>query len=73
MSKDSPARYYQKSKEKIKKILVKGIKIRKRKRRRRKGKKKKKKKTESSHEQYKILSENEKQKLVEYRKSYYEM
>ena len=35
--------------------------------------KKKKKKRQYGHERYKILSEDPKQKLVEYRKKYYKM
>ena len=54
----------EKKPEKILKSLVKGIKN---------FLKKKNKKREYGHEQDKNISEDEKQKLVEYRKRYYEM
>ena len=54
-----------KTKKRFKKSLVKGIKIL--------LKKKKNKKREYSCEQYKNLSEDKKQRLVEYIKVYYEM
>ena len=54
----------EKKTEKILKSLVKGIKN---------FLKKKNKKREYGHEQDKNISEDEKQKLVEYRKRYYEM
>ena len=54
----------EKKPEKILKSLVKGIKN---------FVKKKNKKREYGHEQDKNISEDEKQKLVEYRKRYYEM
>ena len=74
MSKDSPARYYQKNKEKIKKKSCERYQNKKKKKKKKKRqRKKKKKRIECSHEQYNILSESEKQKLVEYKKSYYEM
>ena len=65
MSKDLSDRYYekkQKQKKDSKKSLVKGIKIF--------LKGKKKSKQEYCRDSYKNLSEDEKQNLVEYRKSY---
>ena len=64
MSKDSSARYYQKKqRKKSKKDLVKNIKI---------FPKKKRKKRQYGHEQSKIFTLNQKQKLVDYRKRYHE-
>ena len=62
MSKNSSAKYYQNNKERLQKNLVKDIKVF--------LKKKKKKKRQYGRERYKNLQEDEKQKLVEYRKSY---
>ena len=56
MSENISAKYYQENKEKIQKKLVKDIKIF----------LNKKKKQQYGHECYKNLSENERQKLVEY-------
>ena len=63
MPKDSSARYYKKSKEKNQKSLVKDIKI---------LLKKKKTKTKNMVMNDQNLSETEKQRLLEYRKKYYE-
>ena len=60
MSKKLSAKYYQENKERLQKKLVKDIKMF--------LKKKKKKKQQYGRERYKNLSEDEKQKLVEYRK-----
>ena len=60
MSENLSAKYYQENKEKIQKKLVKDIKIF----------FNEKKKQHYGHECYKNLSENEKQKLVEYWKKY---
>ena len=60
MFKKLSAKYYQENKERLQKKLVKDIKMF--------LKKKKKKKQQYSRERYKNLSEDEKQKLVEYRK-----
>ena len=59
MSKNLSAKYYQKNKERLQKKLVKDIKI---------FPKKKQKKSDKNCERYKNLSEDEKNKLVEYRK-----
>ena len=56
------SRYYQKTKERSSKRLVKDIKF---------SQKKLQKKRQNGREKYENLSEHEKQKLVEYRKSYY--
>ena len=58
ISKILSARYCQENKERLQKKLVKGIKFF--------PKKKKKKKQQYGRERYKRLSEDEKQKLVEY-------
>ena len=55
-----PVKYYQESKERLQKKLTKDIKIF------------LKKKKEKGRERYKNLSEDEKQKLVEYRKKNYQ-
>ena len=60
MSKNSSAKYYQDNKERLQKKLVKDIKVF--------LKKKKKKKRQYGPERYEKLSEDEKQKLVAYRK-----
>ena len=60
MSKDSLAKYFQNNKERLQKKLVKDIKV---------FLKKKKKKKQYGRGQYKNLLEDEKQKLVEYRKN----
>ena len=60
MSKNLSAKYYQENKERLQKKLVKNIKIF--------LKKKKKKKQQYDNECYKNLSQDEKCKLVEYRK-----
>ena len=60
MSKNLSAKYYQENKERLQKKLVKNIKIF--------LKKKKKKKQQYDNECYKNLSQDEKYKLVEYRK-----
>ena len=60
MSKKLSAKYYQENKERLQKKLVKDIKMF--------LKKKKKKKQQYGPERYKNPSEDEKQKLVEYRK-----
>ena len=60
MFKKLSAKYYQENKERLQKKLVKDIKMF--------LKKKKKKKQQYGRERYKNLSEDEKQKLVEYRK-----
>ena len=60
MSKNVSAKYYQENKEKLQKKVVKDIKVF--------LKKKKKKKRQYGCEHYKNLSENEKNKLVEYKK-----
>ena len=60
MSKRLSAKYYQENKERLQKNLVKDIKIF--------LKKKKKKKRQYCHKRYTNLSEDEQQKLVEYRK-----
>ena len=60
MSKDSSAIYSQENKERLQKKLVKNIRVF--------LKKKKKKKRQYGRERYKYLPEDEKQKLVEYRK-----
>ena len=66
ISEDSSAKYYQNNKERLeKKNLVKDIKVF--------LKKKKKKEWQNGLEQYKSLQEDEKQKLVEFRKKYYKM
>ena len=65
MSNDSPAKYYQNNKERLQKKLMKNMKVF--------LKKKKKKKQQYGHEQYKNLPEDDKQRLVEYRKNYYKM
>ena len=65
MTRQASAKYYQKNKENILKSLLKGIRIF--------LKKKKTKNREYGHERYKNLSEDIKQKLVQYRKRYYEM
>ena len=64
ISKDSSAKYYQNNKEILQKKLVKDIKV---------FIKKKKKKQQYGCKGYKNLSEDEKQKLLEYRKNYYKM
>ena len=61
MSENLSAKYYQEIKERLYKKLVKDIKII--------LIKKKKKKRQYGRERYKNLSENEKNKLVEYRKN----
>ena len=61
---DSSAKYYQGNKERIQKKLVKDMKV---------SLKKKKKQKDNCREQYKYLPEEEKQKLVEYRKIYCQM
>ena len=65
MSKNLSAKYYQENKERLQKNCLKDIKIF--------IKKKKKKKQQYGHERYKNLSEDVKQKLVDYRKKYYRM
>ena len=65
MSKTLLAKYYQENKERLQEKCAKDIKIF--------LKKKKGKKQEYGCERYKNLSEDEKQKLVEYRKKYYTM
>ena len=65
MSKNLSAKYYQENKKRLQKKVLKDIKIF--------LKKKKKKKQQYGCERYKNLSEDEKQKLVEYRKKYYRM
>ena len=62
MSKTLSAKYYQENKERLQKKLVKNIKIFLK-------KKKKKKQRQYGRERYKNLSDDEKQKLVEYRKN----
>ena len=62
MFKNLSAKYDQESKERLQKQLMKDIKIF------LKKKKKKSKKQQYSCERYKNLSEDEKQKLIEYRK-----
>ena len=64
MYKNSSAKYYQKNKEILQQQIIRDIKF---------FLKKRKKKQEYGPEQYKNLSEDEKQRLVEYRKSYFEM
>ena len=64
MPKNLIAKSYQKNKKRLQKKLVKDIKI---------FLKKKKKKQQYGCERYKNLSEEKKQKLVEYRKKYYRM
>ena len=66
MSKDSPAKYYQNNKDKLQN------KARERYQSLSKGEKEKKNQQYGC-EQYKNLPEDEKQKLVEYRKEYYKM
>ena len=61
MSKDSSAKYYQNNKERLQKNLVKGIKVF--------LKKKEKKKQQYGRERCKNLPEDEKQRLLEYRKN----
>ena len=61
MSKNLSAKYYQENKERLQKKLVKDIKIF--------LKEKKQKKRQYGGECYKNLSEDKKQKLVEYRKN----
>ena len=61
MSKNLPAKYYQEGKERLQKKLMKDIKIF--------LKKKKNKKRQYGRERYKNLLEDEKQKLVDYRKN----
>ena len=63
MSKDSSAKYYENNKERLQKNLVKDIKV--------VLKKKKEEKQQYGFEQYKNLPEDEKQKLVKYRKKHY--
>ena len=63
MSKNLSAKYYQEDKESLQKKLVKNIKIFLR--------RKKKKKWQHGHEHYQNLTEDERQKLVEYRKKNY--
>ena len=64
MFKSISSKYYQENKERLqKKSLAKYIKVF--------LKKKKKKKRQYGHERYKNLPENEKQRLVEYRKNNY--
>ena len=65
MSKNLSAKFYQENKERLQKKLVKDITIF--------LKKKKKNKLQHIPECYKNLSEDEKQKLNEYRKRYYRM
>ena len=65
MSKNLSAKYYQENKERLQKTLVKDIKIF--------LTKKKKKSNNMVENGTKIISETEKQKLVEYRKKYYRM
>ena len=65
MPKNLSAKYYRENKEILQKRLVKDIKIFLR--------KKKKKNQQCGRERYKNLPEDEKQKLVEYRKEYYRM
>ena len=65
MFKKLSAKYYQVNEKRLQKKLVKDIKIF--------LKKIKKKKQQCGCEQYKNLPENEKQKLVEYRKKHYRM
>ena len=60
MFKKLSAKYYQENKERLQKKLVKDIKMF--------LKKKKKKKQQYGRERYKNLSEDEKQKLADYRK-----
>ena len=60
MSRNSSAKYYQDNKKRLQKRLVND-----------KVKKKKKGKQKYGRERYENLSEEEKQKLVEYRKRYY--
>ena len=60
ISKNLSAKYYQKNKEKIQKKLLKDIRIF--------SKEEKEKKQQYGHECYKNLSEDEKQKFVDYRK-----
>ena len=62
VSKNLSAKHHQENKERLQKKLVKDIKIF--------LKKKKKKKRQYDRERYKNLLENEKNKLVEYRKKY---
>ena len=62
MSKILSAKYYQENKNRRQKKLLKDIKI---------FLRKKSKKRQYGRERYKDLSENEKQKLVEYRRKYY--
>ena len=64
MSKTLSANIIKKVKKDYKKKLIKDIKV---------FLKKKKKKREDGRERYKNLVEDEKQKLVEYRKKYYRM
>ena len=61
MPKDSSAKYYQNNKERLQKNLVKGIKVF--------LKKKEKKKQQYGSERCKNLPEDEKQRLLEYRKN----
>ena len=61
MSKDLLSKYYQDNKEKLLKNIKAFL------------KKKKEKKQQYGQEQYKNLSEDEKQKLAEYRKKHYEI
>ena len=63
MFKNLSGKYYQENKERLQKKLVKNIKIF--------LKKKKKKKQQCGRERYKSLSEDQKNKLVGYRKQYY--
>ena len=65
MTRQASAKYYQKDNEKIFKSVLKGIKILQKKKRNKKG--------EYGLECCKNLSEDEKQKLVEHRKRYYEI
>ena len=65
MSKNLSAKYYLEDKERLQKKLAKDIKIF--------LKKKKKKKRQNGREHYRNFSEDEKNKLVEYRKKYFKM
>ena len=62
MSKNQSAKHYQENKEKLRRNLVKDVKIF-----------LQEKKPQYGCERYKNLSEDEKNKLVEYRKKYYKM
>ena len=73
MPKDLSPKYYEKNKEMIQKKSCERYQNKKEKRKTKKKKIKKKKRTEYGHKYNKTLSENEKQILAEYRKTYHEV